>query len=196
MQEEQFNDPLARFIDENRESFDSEHPGLGVWSRIEQTLPTAERKRSARTMTVSVWRVAAAVVLLLVAGGIAGSQFGGPTLEEQRMAALQEVAPEFPEAQAFYEREIATKYGQLTQLDGAAQDKVKADLAEIDQAMQELRTELLEAPQEDRAAIVQNLIDTYQLKIEILERILTRISTDDETDNESSDETTKNNRTI
>lgn len=189
------NDPLEEFIRDNRAAFDTEYPGLGLWHQIEAELPAGKASGRVRTMTVPLWRMAAAVVLLLVAGGIIGQQLNGSSEEAQRMAVFQEIAPDYVELQEYYEQQIDEKYGRLANYNPDQKKVLEQDLADIDQVMLELRAELLDAPDEDRAEIVHNLIDTYQLKIEILERILTRISSDSTT-NPSNDETTNNKQTI
>ncbi len=165
-------DPLEDFIRDNRDAFDTEYPGLGIWNQIERQLP-AQPKGLQRRLQAPIWRVAAAVVLLLFAGGIIGRQLGMQAMEEQQAAVIQQLAPDFPELERYYEQEIRQRYAQLTHYE--ATPNIEQDLQAIDREMDKLRKDLLAAPVEERAFIVENLINSYRLKLQILERILTRL---------------------
>ena len=52
---------------------------------------------------------------------------------------------------------------------------VLADLEQLDLTMQELRQELLRAPKGQEEQIIENLIRSYQTKVQILERVLERV---------------------
>ncbi len=200
---------LEDFIRDNRPDFDDERPGLGLWNRIEQDLenhrrtvgggaggPAPMHSLNQRKRPRKVWlRLAAAVVLLLVAGGFLGREIGLRTTAQQREANLIEsIAPDYFEMATYYEQEINQKYAALTS-NRPADDKISEDLAAVDRAMKELREELPEAPREDQARIISELVNSYRIKLDILERILRRlpetnapfnsITTPDETHNKS-----------
>lgn len=172
-------DKLERFIRDNRPAFDTEHPGLGLWNRIEQELPRAATgpTRQRYPLGYPLWRVAAAVLLLLFAGGLIGQQLGKEVVDEQQLAVLEQIAPEFSDLESYYEGRINAHKAQLANYrDDPA---IQADLEQIDQAMAELRDELLSAPAGDQQLIVENLINSYRLKLDILERILDRLQSMD-----------------
>ncbi|MGB3546304.1 MAG: hypothetical protein WBA17_04985 [Saprospiraceae bacterium] len=200
---------LEDFIRDNRPDFDDERPGLGLWQRIEQDLENKQRTTGggaagpAPMHTLNqpkrprkVWlRLAAAVVLLLITGGFLGREIGLRTSAQQREANLLEsIAPDYFEMATYYEQEIDRKYATLTN-NRAADDQIVEDLAAVDRAMKELREELPDAPREDQARIVSELINSYRIKLDILERILRRLpdadapfnstTTPDETPNKS-----------
>lgn len=56
-------DSLEKFVRDHRGDFDDEVPSPEVWSRIEQTLPAAEKRR---IQPVVYWSAAAAVALILI----------------------------------------------------------------------------------------------------------------------------------
>lgn len=166
-------DPLEEFVHQNREDFDTEHPGLGVWSAIGKELDQQPRLRSIQSgRHFQYWRIAAAIALLLIAGGI-GRELGVRAIQEQQTAMLEQAAPDFDETEAFYQATIAQTKARLT---GYEVDPVlESDLEQLDQAMAELREELADAPPAERRTIVENLINNYRLKLNLLERILQRL---------------------
>lgn len=166
-------DPLEDFVRHNRDAFDTEHPGLGTWSQIEKRMDRQPRLRAMSSgRNFRYWRIAAAIALLLIAGGI-GRELGMQAMQEQQTAMLQQAAPDFDETEAFYQETIARTKARLT---GYQVDPVlEADLEQIDQAMADLREELAAAPPAERRTLVENLINQYRLKLNLLERILQRL---------------------
>jgi len=163
-------DNLEKFIGEHRDSFDDAIPSLKVWAAIDR----ATNKREARR--VQLWKsmkVAAAVVVLLLSGGIAGSYLSQSNSSASAMAILNEAAPEYFEMEEYFQKEINQRVGQLVSYE--PNSPVIKDLEQIDQAMEDLKKELAHAPKGQEAAIIENLIQNYQMKIAILERVLERI---------------------
>ncbi|MCB0586881.1 MAG: hypothetical protein KDD06_16360 [Phaeodactylibacter sp.] len=161
-------DYIEQFILDNRESFDSSVPGLKAWGEISHEL---DRRQSRRMTFWKVSRAAAAVVLLLACGAILGVYLSGSQM--QQAAQLEEIAPEYAEAEEYYKSQIDQKYQQLAAYH--RDDFVEKDLARLDKVMQELREELLVAPKGKEEEIVKNLIQSYQAKVAILERVLDRL---------------------
>ena len=60
------NDPLKKFIDENRESFDTEHPGEQVWNHIHKKIETRRQRGQFTIIDIYKWSAAAAVVCVLL----------------------------------------------------------------------------------------------------------------------------------
>ena len=57
-----------------------------------------------------------------------------------------------------------------------AKQEVSDDLSQLDAVYNELKTELLQSPNQDNSAIIQAMIENYQLRISLLEKILTNIN--------------------
>ncbi len=134
-----------------------------------------------------MWRtlraIAAALALLITGAGI-GSYFAQQ--QAVSIATIEGVMPEYSEMERYYQQQIQEKYQQL-----AAHDKtelVAGDLKQLDKVMQELKAELLKAPRGKEEQIVENLIQSYRTKIEILSRVLERMQTSNQnnTDDEIS----------
>ena len=165
------NDFLEQFIQEHREDFDQEIPGLNVWAKIDQTLDQQEKHTAKRIKLWKGLRVAAAVVVLMVFSGLMGSyitqmHLGAPD-------SLAQLSPEYAEMEQFYQQQIQEKYAQL--VDYQQEEVVKPDLEQLDTIMEELKSELVDAPQGSEEQIIENLIQSYQTKIDILSRVLERI---------------------
>lgn len=166
---------LEQYIQDNREAFDDGYPSLKLWAAIENELEDKEKPPVRQLRVRRPWyQIAAAVAVLLTLGGLGGaylSQSGNNNQTAQMV--LDEVAPEFSEMEDYYNQRIQERYVQLT---SHTQDpEIDADLAQLDQAMLELRAELAEAPPGREDQIVQQLMESYRLKLMILERILDRI---------------------
>lgn len=162
-------DNLEKFILSHREEFDQAIPSLKVWADIDRELGHRRAKR------ITLWRVAqvaAAVAILLFSGALIGTYIASKS-ENTAIAALEELSPEYVEMQQYYEQQIDNQIRQLAHYQQG--ETVLEDIAQIDKAMEELKEDLLRAPQGQEQQIVENLIRTYQTKVQILERVLERI---------------------
>lgn len=175
-------DNLEKFVVENREAFDREIPSLKVWAEIDKGL------REQRSRRLPLWRslsVAAAVLILLITGAAAGHYLGGAGADKATIA-IEDIAPEYVEMAQYYERQIDNKVQQLA---GYRQgESVLEDFEQLDNQMEELKEELLRAPKGREEQIVENLIRSYQTKVQILERVLERIQTTSQEKINTSDE--------
>ena len=160
------SDQLEKFIQANRDEFDRAVPSLKVWAEIDKKL---EQKGSKRITLWQSVRIAAAILVILVIGGVIGSALNF-NQSAQQAAYLESLPAEFIELEQFYNQEINQKYQQLVSFE--KQDAVEKELKDIDQTIENLKQELLEAPAHSEPQILRNLIKTYQIKIQILERVL------------------------
>lgn len=161
-------DNLEKFIRENRCDFDTEVPSLNVWANLDQHLDS--QRPSGRVVWMKRLRVAAAVLALLVAGGAAGAYL---TNQNKAVESLADVSPEHAEMERYFSTQVEEKLAKLAtyKQDGV----VKADLQELDQAYEQLRKELENAPAGAEEKIIQAMIETYQTKINILEQVLEKV---------------------
>lgn len=179
------NDNLEQFISRDRESFDTGIPSLKVWSNINKDLSQRKAKR------VTLWKslkVAASVVILLIAGATMGSYLtktssgthsSVPQIvaeqQESQEKAIEEIAPEFVKMEQVFNTEVDSRIQQLASYQH--DNLVKEDLEQLDLAMEELKRELLKAPKGTEQQILDNLIESYKTKLAILERVLERVQT-------------------
>jgi hypothetical protein len=162
-------DNLEKFILEHRAEFDDAVPSLGVWSKIDCRL---EQRPVYRIVWMRRLRAAAAVALLLTAGGVTGAYM---TSSSQKVKSLADVSPEHAEMEKFFNRQVSEKLAQLAAY--RQDDFVKTDIQELDSFYLELKLELEHAPAGSEDKIVQAMIENYQTKIEILEQVLEKVQT-------------------
>ena len=174
------NDPLATFIATNRDAFDENTPPPRLEGRVFATMDAATAAKpaaasplsvfSSRRRTFRILGIAASFLLLLFAAFSIGNTRGYRSAEEDQMAAqLRQISPELAETEDYYRGEIAA---QFTKVDLVNNDpQLRKDLAAIDEATEEIRTALLEVPVSQRAALVDQLIENYRTKLNILLRI-------------------------
>lgn len=177
-------DHLEQFVRANREAFDDARPSLKVWADIDRTL---EQQKPRSFQWKRILQSAAAVLLLLLAGGLIGHQLSRGSATNTASETLARISPELAELEAHYNKQINAKFAQLANY--PQQETVKADLAQIDETMEELRNEILKAPAGMEKEIVTNLLRSYQLKVQILERVLERIQAAEGEVNKPNDET-------
>lgn len=163
------------FVAENRDAFDMASPSRRIWHRIDKTLhPEHHVRKLGFSSVMRVLRVAAAVLLLLGAGAMAGIYFTQhQQVQQNTVASLSDISPEYAEMVRYYNSEIDEKVRQVAL--HSNDESVLQDLAAIDSTMAELERELQNVPPGAEEQVISNLIKSYQIKIEILERVLSRI---------------------
>lgn len=157
-------DRLEQFIWSNREAFDDASPGLRVWAQLERQLNTRKKQRFSPYFFL---KSAAAVLLLLAAGAAIGFYLNNPKPNDQFAVAS---GSDLNDLEQYYNRQVNEKFAQLAKY--TYDPTIKADLEQIDQAMLELKQELSLAPKGREKEIIQRLIKSYQLKVQILEKML------------------------
>lgn len=162
-------DNLEKFILENRESFDAAVPGLKVWSKIDQHLA---KKPNPRVIWLKRFRIAAAAILLLTAGGVIGACIANAS---HKAKSLADISPEHAEMERYFKSQVQDKMAQLASY---RQDTyVKPDIQELDTLYEQLKLELENAPEGAEEKIIQAMINNYQTKIDILEQVLEKVQT-------------------
>lgn len=184
----QKHDELEQFVSTHREAFDTAMPRFRVWAEVDKALHPQEKQRTLKV--APIWRVisiAASVLLLLVAGAMVGIYITKTqAADTQRVASLEELSPEYAEMVRYYNEQIDQKVRQVSMQ--SDDESVLKDLEAIDQTMKDLEAELQKAPKGAEEQIVSNLIRSYQIKVEILERVLNRIQQSKENLNSEDDE--------
>jgi hypothetical protein len=178
------SDNLEKFIRNNREEFDDRQPPKDLWKAIDQHLEQKEKKTS---RIIPIWRyarAAAAAVLLIGTGVFIGRNMDNQTSETVTM---EEVFPEFFEAEQYYQKEVNSKVAQLASYNHDS--SIDDDMKQLDKIYDELKNELSEAPKDQQERIINAMIANYRTKLSILERVLERIqSTNQENLNTKNDD--------
>ncbi len=164
-------DNLEDFIRSNRADFDMESPDLKVWANIDKNLGKPQVPRR-----ISLWRsfaAAASVLLLLGVGTLIGMQINQGEAIHQSLA---DVSLEHQELQQYYEVQLKEKTALLASFH--SDPTVYEDLQQLESFLEELKGELSAAPKGSEEQIVNAMIENYQDRLAILERVLSRIKSD------------------
>jgi hypothetical protein len=168
-------DKLEKFVRENRAELDGKIPKGFVWEGIEAKLnQKAEPKGmtkviSLRSRIFQYTKIAAIGLLLLTIGGFLGSYW--TTQKQVEQLSFGNINEEYQELETFYAEQVNL---QMTQLKKYPIDKsLMGDIQELDVSFSELKKELKTNGNEaNNEAIVHAMIENYQSKIAILERVL------------------------
>jgi hypothetical protein len=178
---------LEKFIQDNRAAFDTDLPPASVWDAIETQLDTPAKEAKVRRMHLMPWvrRIAAALILLASGIGIGFYLDGGTPGSD--LLTLTDISPEHAELETYYQNQVQLRMQQLVNYRQIAD--VQPDLEQLDEVYQELQRELENAPKGSEERIIQAMIDNYQAKLNILERVLDRVQyTNPATSNPESNE--------
>lgn len=159
-------DQLEKFILENRGLFDDSTHRSDLWNRISLQLPG---KRKPRMFTLNPTAAIAAGLLLLLTGALAGRMLPKKSLSLQ-LANLEQTAPDFVEAERYYQGQIRQKTALLARF--PARNPILYDLQQLDKAIEDLKIEICSAPKSKEEEMIAKLIQAYQIKIDILELVL------------------------
>jgi len=176
-------DQLEKFVRNNRAEFDSSNPDPGLWNAIEDRLPQKEAKR------FSIWKLTsvAAVGLVLVLSGV----IVGMSMNNDNVKSTAEYM-EFREAEQYYNMQLQQRVSALSTY--TYDPTIDDDLAELKEVYNELTTELEDGMEPNKNDIIQALIQNYQTRVDLLERVLERLEEGQkqfELSNDEDDETTK-----
>jgi hypothetical protein len=172
------NDPLEHFIRQNRETLDAAMPPETGWNQLAERLPTEKiAGGSTSPMRALHWgrallRAAAAVALLLTGAGL-GIWYAETTDNQAAQGlSLGELSPEYAELERYYQNDIAGKKEKLAEFAAYRDPELLADLQQMDNIMEELQRELADVPPANREKVVRAMIENYQAKAAILQRVL------------------------
>ena len=166
-------DQLEKFIRENRSAFDTEVPTLKVWANIDKQIDKRPRPK-----IVWIRRLAAiaAVAILAVTACVIGFNMGTASAEARSLA---DISPEHAEMETYFNDQIQKKMAKLVSYkqDGF----VQSDFQELDAIYEDLKQELLKAPAGNEEQVIQAMINNYQTKIDILEKVIEKVQTTGQT---------------
>lgn len=169
---------LENFVNENRQAFDDKIPKDFIWENIDAQLDNLKPEKEVVVSKVKVvnlrqrfyryGKVAAVGLILLIAGGFIGSYW---TVQQQKSMTLGSISEEYEELESFYSQKVNQQISELKQY---SYDKsIVEDIEELDVAFKELEKELSNQGLDvDNELIVNEMIENYQAKIKILERVL------------------------
>ena len=161
-------DKLKQYIQENRDEFDIEEFNEDVvWQGINQEMRSKKRHFSLGLQ----W---AAILLPII-----GLSFyflmekGGDNIEQQDYS-LADISPELAKIEADYQSDIEVKWAKLEveELDEEKRKFLEEELKVLEEISNEYKSEVVDV---DRERLINVLIDYYEKKTRILEKILIEI---------------------
>ncbi|MFD3000282.1 hypothetical protein ACFS7Z_07910 [Pontibacter toksunensis] len=183
-------DKLKKFVDEHRDEFDVFEPRTELWQSICEELP--EKRKEAKVISIkfgdsasfsanSMFMRVAAAILLLVGCGVTlflmkqQAPETGNTIAATTVPALNNIAPELAEVEAYYVSQIKEKKSKLSEYDLKVlgldeQQVIDNELARLDSSYVQLKKQLYTTPNTDE--IVGALIQNLQIRIRVLNRQL------------------------
>ncbi len=169
-------DNLEKFVRDNRQEFDDKMPKMLVWEGIEARLQEGKTGQkdhqlkvvSLRTRIYQYAKVAAIALILLTLGGFIGSYW---TMQQAEKLTFGNINEDYEELEMFYTERVNI---QMERLQKYHYDKtLMQDIKELDIAFNELKMELKKQNEPtDNEMIIHEMIDNYQSKLDILERVL------------------------
>lgn len=176
------SDRLEDFVKQHREEFDLREPDPSVWLKINPAnTPVVKERRPLR------WLRVAAAIAVIFAGSAAGIYYLTGGSNEADLYS-NEIYLQMQETEAFYTRMVAERYKELQPFLAAnpvAHDMLDTDLAELDQAYQELKGDLKDNI--SNPEVIEAMILNYRVKLEILEDLLNQLKEKENQDYEKDD---------
>lgn len=167
-------DRLEEFIQENREDFDTEIPGLNLWSEIDDKINP--KKKATKTQIAG--RAAAMVVVLIMVC----CWFFIPSTDHSQIAnlnqspnqLLEEANPELAEMSEYYTRKINKNKGRLAAMNHHDPDLYR-DLKHMELMFDTLRMEWESNPHKSDEKLVNAMVANYKTRSMLLENVVGRI---------------------
>ncbi len=163
-------DQLEQFISDNRAEFDEAIPSLGVWANIDKALETGKPVQKKRFWKLS--RIAVAASFLIIAGIALGYVMATP---DAHPIAHTEISKDYQDMSAYYERQLQDKTAKLVSYQHQ-DSSIDRDLEQFDQVLEELKEELQNVPKGTEEKVIHAMIQSYQAKIMLLDRVLEQLN--------------------
>lgn len=163
-------DDLEQFIKNKRDSFQEETPHEGHFERFEMKLDKQRKKKPIR-LILSISSVAAALVLALI--------LFSSNQSKQKSLTLSDLSDHYAEVEFYYTSSIKQQTQLLKSIasgDREEDSKIKIllkEMEEYDTVYDQLCKDLEATPNDQR--VINALIDYYQTKLGIINKILTEL---------------------
>ncbi|NVO18975.1 MAG: hypothetical protein HXX13_04710 [Bacteroidetes bacterium] len=172
-------DKLERFVRQNKEDFDDLNVPAGLWEGIEKGLPSTPAKKLSGIVSF-MWKAAAAVLIFASAWylhdyydhikprGIAKAAIIQPVPSQE----MNELA----DAEAYYTSQINSRQAELvkyTKDHPEIMEDLKKEFRQLDNNNVELKKDLAESNANEK--VVEAIIQSYRMKLAILEEMLTEM---------------------
>jgi septal ring factor EnvC (AmiA/AmiB activator) len=160
---------LEKFIKNEHDSFDEETMPLGHEGRF---LMKLEKRKHDNENRVRFWRVAASIIVLLVAGGsLLLPRFNSPADVQYGSIALSDVSSDMADIELYYTSQLEEKYAGLQEL-SETDLNVKSlfkELASLSDEYENLERELYRSGTNDK--VILAMIENFRLRLKIVEQL-------------------------
>lgn len=174
-------DNIEEIILNNLKELNDNEPMDGHFERFQAKLNKENKKRNFNFSIV--WKVAAAVVFVLLAVNQANIYFS-PDKQNNELAAnsefsLASVSPEYKEVEFYYTNAISVGLNQWNSLktDGfiseTEQEMMNTELAEFEKRFKNLQADLAANPNDER--VINAMLEYYRGKLEIISMIVNKL---------------------
>lgn len=175
-------DYIEEIIQNNLKDLNDFEPKDGHFERFQAKL-TKQQKKKTITLNV-VWKVAAAVVFVLLAVNQANIYFSpdkqnGVLDEDNTNFTLASVSPEYKEVEFYYTNAIDVGLNQWNSMvaDGfiskEEQELLDSEMADFETHFKNLQTDLKANPNDER--VINAMLEYYQAKLDIINMIVNKL---------------------
>ena len=157
---------MEDFIRKNRKTFDIEEPPTEVWNKIQKEVFEKEPKSK-----LYLWK-AAAVTFLISTASLLIYRF----YQSQEVKSLSDISPEYAEMETLYRAQLTQLESELdsSQFNNKRIKWLFEEIDALDDINKSFENDLKEGVINDR--LINNLLDYYEKKIRLLERIKVEIN--------------------
>lgn len=175
-------DNIEEIILNNLKELNDFEPKEGHFERFQAKLNVQQKKK---TITLNVvWKVAAAVVFVLLAVNQANIYFSpdkqtGNTQENNTGFTLASVSPEYKEVEFYYTNAINVELNQWNTMvaegfiSNEEQEMLDGEMVEFETRFKNLQTDLKANPNDER--VINAMLEYYQAKLDIINMIVNKL---------------------
>ncbi|MBN1987499.1 MAG: hypothetical protein JW761_14405 [Prolixibacteraceae bacterium] len=175
-------DYIEELILKNREELNDNEPTEGHFERFENRLKLQDKKK--KLSLNLVWKVAAAVIFVFLAGNQIAIYLSSPENENKttntaNSLSLASVSPEYQEVEYYYTNAIDAGLTQWESLSNEGfisqeeQEMMQEELAEFEQRLNNLRKDLAANPNDER--VINAMLEYYQAKLSVINMIVNKL---------------------
>lgn len=165
-------DELKKLIAENRQWLDSAEPSEMHFDKFEKLLMENKTTKSRSMVWPTLLKVAAIAVMVILSGLYITEHFFMPKTTQ-----LATQNSEFNEAQQYYIQLVDQRIGEIEQIKSTLPDEKKEmlidEMTTMDEMYKKLQKDYKAMPNDPR--IIQALLQYYQMKMDILNRIVNNL---------------------
>ena len=172
-------DPLKNMIQKNKDAFEMEPPE-GHFERFQMKLETTPVKK--KWMSTRSWsEIAAAVLIIILAGNQARIYFSNDSTEKTRLLTLSSVSPEYSEVEYYYISAIDEgmshweKLRKQGMISPKEQKMMEIEMKEFDDTYVRLQKDLEANPEDER--VINAMLEVYQSRLSIITLIINKLET-------------------